>query len=615
MIGTLCRFALLTLLAVAPVTWAASPEQVPTVHGLSLYGEPGLPAGFTSFPYVNPNAPKGGSLTRAAPVSFNSTNPFIITGSAASGIDYLGQSYLYDSLMVSDPAEIFSAYGLLASGIRLDPQRRWMEFDLDPRARFHDGEPVTAEDVVFTFNLLVEKGAPFFRGYYADVTSVRAEGPLTVHFDFAEHNSPELPLILGQLPVLPAHYWKDRDFTRPTLEIPVGSGPYRIERLDPGRQIVYRRDPDYWARDLPVNRGRFNIDRLIFDTYLDDSVALEAFRAGNVDLRVEMTASNWATGYQGPAMERGLIGQLVVANHNPAPLQAFVPNLRRAQFQDPRVRRAIGLAYDFEWQNRNLFYSQYRRTRGMFDGSEMEATGLPEGEELALLEPLRDQLPPEVFEEPLPIGEPSDLRERLRQALALLEEAGYRVENDRMVDAQGHSLSFEILLWDGRMQRMVLPYVRNLRRIGIDARVRVVDPSQYQVRISQHDYDMIIGSFAQSSSPGNEQREFWTSDYADRPQSRNTAGIRNPAIDQLVESLIRADSRESLDAHARALDRALRWNFYLVPQYHNPGTRIAYWRKLAFPLPFPDYGLDLDAWWVDSQRASRVEAAQDDQQP
>ncbi|WP_456267239.1 extracellular solute-binding protein [Kushneria sp. AK178] len=586
-------------------------SEVPTVHGISLYDAPELPADFEHFPWVNVQAPKGGDMVRAAQGSFDSLNPFIVRGDPASGLSAFG-GLPFDTLMVESPDEPFTLYGLLAAGIRLDPDRRWMEIDLDSRAHFHDGSPVTAEDVVATFETLTTQGSPMYRAYYADVTDVEMLSPFTVRFEFSADNSRELPLILGQLPVLSAEEIRGRDMTRPTLEPLMGSGPYRIASVQPGQRIVYQRDENYWARDLPVNRGRYNIDRLIFDYYRDPGVALTAFRAGRVDLRVENIARNWVTGYDFPAARQGLIKRVEIEDHNPAPMQGFVMNLRRDIFKDRRVRQALGLAFDFEWLNRNLFYGLYARTRGFFDHSSMEAEGVPSAGERALLAPWRDQLPDAVFESPLPIEAPRALRPRLKKALGLLREAGYEVRDDRMVNKDtGQPLRFELLLRDASLERMALPMVRNLARLGIEVNLRTVDPSQYLVRLRQFDFDMTTTVIAQSNNPGNEQREYWGSDYADQPQSRNLMGIESPVVDDLIEHIIRADSREALDSAASALDRVLRWGFYVIPQYHSPVTRLAYWKKFAMPDQSPEFGLDLDSWWVDPQGARAIDARQE----
>lgn len=594
------------LWAVAFPTLATPASEVPTVGAISLYDSPALPEDFTHFPYTNPAAPQGGEMRRAAQGSFDSTNGFILQGNAAAGLDHI-----YDTLMEASADEPFTMYGLLAGGIRLDPDRHWMEIDLRPTARFHDGHPVTAEDVVFSFRLLRDKGQPFYRAYYANIDRIEALDRDTVRFEFRNNDSRELPLILGQLPVLPKHYWQSRDFTTPTLDKPLGSGPYEIARLIPGRRIVYRRVEDYWGRNLPINRGRHNIDRLIYDYYRDQTVALEAFKAGNLDLRIESSAKNWATAYETPARKAGFIKRLVVPDAQPDGMQAFVMNLRRQKFQDRRVREALTLATDFDWLNTHLFYGAYQETDSYFESSEMEARGLPSDAELELLAPYRDILPDAVFEEPLPMSRPDSLRARLKKALFLLREAGYEVRDGVLVDtATGRPLRLEFLLYDTQFERVTLPLIHNLERLGIQASVRVVDVNQYLRRRRNFDFDLMVASFPQSANPGNEQREYWTSEYAEVPRSRNLIGLQNPAIDGLVDRLIGADSRAALDTAARALDRVLRWGFYVIPQWHLDGTRIAIWDKFGYPQPFPEYTFDLSTWWVDPQRAARVEAYQ-----
>lgn len=608
------RLAVLSLAALAFVSTAAAQvqaseeqgDEVPTVHGLAIYDDPELPPDFTHFPYVNPDAPKGGSLVRdAVGSSFDSTNPFIVRGTAAAGI-----SQIYDTLLEENPDEPFSAYGLLAEGIRLDPDRHWIEFDLRQEARFHDGEPVTAEDVVYSFELLMEEGNPFYRGYYSAVEDVEALDEYTVRFEFSDNESRELPIIVGQLPILPKHYWESRDFSVPTLARHPGSGPYRIADVEPGRSIVYTRVPDYWGRDLPVKRGRHNIDRLVYDYYRDRDVAMEAFKAGNVDLRIDARAATWATGYDFPAYHDGLIERLAVPDGQPAAMQAYVFNLRKGKFQDIRVREALNLAFDFPWLNANIFYDTYKRTESFFQNSEMAAEGLPSDGELELLEPFRDELPERVFNEPLPIDHPENLRDRLRLAYELLLEAGYEVRDDILVHSEtGQPLSIEVLLFDTGMERIVQPMLRNLSRLGVQGSIRIVDVNQYLNRLRSFDFDLTVAQFPQSNSPGNEQREYWTSDYADQPQARNLMGLSNPVIDALVEKLIRADSREELNASTRALDRVLRFGFYMIPHYHSGETRYAMWKKFAYP-DFPEYGTDLASWWVDPEREAEIQRRQ-----
>lgn len=603
------RFAMrclfLTALASGWVSSILADEHgtIPTVHGLALYDEPALDEDFAHFPYVNPDAPKGGSLVRAAVgSSFDSTNPFIIRGTPAIGI-----GEIYDTLLVENVDEPFSVYGLLAEGMRLDPDRFWIEFDLRPEARFHDDEPVTAEDVVFSFNLLVEEGNPFYRGYYADVESVEALDRHTVRFEFATNHSRELPLIVGQLPILPKHYWEERDFSAPTLARHPGSGPYRLAEVEPGRRIVYERVPDYWGAELPVNRGRHNIDRLIYDYYRDRDIAWEAFKAGVMDYRTDARAATWAIGYDFPAYNDGLVKRITVPDGQPSRMQAFVFNLREEKFQDVRVREALNLTFDFPWLNANLFYDSYSPTESYFQNSEMAAEGLPSEPELALLEPHRDDLPERVFDSELPIDHPTELRERLRLAYELLLEAGYEFRDGVLVDGDsGRPLSVEVMLFDSGLERVVQPMLRNMSRLGIQGSLRIVDINQYLNRLRSFDFEIITGQFPQSNNPGNEQREFWTSDFAESPQSRNLMGLQSPVVDELVERLIRADSRSELNTAARALDRVLLWNFITIPHYHSGETRIAVWDKFGYPEPFPKYGFDLSAWWVDSEREDEI---------
>ncbi len=576
----------------------AGAAQAEPRHAITLYDEPPkYPANFQHFDYVNPDAPKGGTLRQQSVGGFDSFNPFIPKGNA------VGVGLIYDSLTYHSPDEPFTEYGLLAERIDKAPDNSYVRFILNPKARFHDGTPVTAEDVIFTFNILLEKGDPMYRHYYADVAQVVAEDKLRVRFDFKHQDNRELPLILGQIQVLPKHWWATRDFSKGDLEPPLGSGPYRIGKVAPGSAVTFERVKDWWAKDLPVSRGLYNFDRIQVDSYRDSQVALEAFKAGQFDVNLEYSAKDWNTGYDSPALRAGKFVQLAIPNHNPAGMQGYVFNLRRPIFQDRRVREAIAQLFDFEWANKQLFYGAYKRTHSYFENSEMAATGLPSEAELKLLEPLRDKLPPEVFSQEFkpPVSDGSGIiREQSRRAYQLLTEAGYRIDNDKMIGPDGKQLAFEFLNFQPNLERVVLPFKRNLAELGIDLQIRRVDVSQYINRLRSRDFDMTSAIWPQSSSPGNEQREFWHSSSADNPGSRNLMGLRDPAIDQLVEGLIRSGSREELITHARALDRALLWGHYVVPNYYVDTWRVAYWKRFGRPPVTPLYDYGLMTWWEET---------------
>lgn len=569
------------------------------VHGLAMHGEPAYDAGFSHFNYVNPEAPKGGTLGLSVVANgFDSFNPFVIRGVAAQGLG----TYLYDTLMVSSGDEPFTAYGLIAESLETPRDRSHVVFNLREEARFHDGEPITAEDVAFTFNLLREEGHPFYRNYYADVSQVTVEDTHRIRFDFGDTNNRELPLILGQLPVLPQHYWEERDFTDNGLDRPLGSGPYKIGRFEAGRSITYQRVEDYWARDLPVRKGRYNFDRVRFDYYSDDTVALEAFRAGNYDYRLESSAKNWATAYTGERFDSGEIHTEEVEHERPSGMQGFAFNTRKEKFSDPRVREAIGYAFDFDWANRNLFYDQYTRTNSYFDNSELASRGLPEGEEKQLLEEFRERLPADVFEQeyqpPSTAGD-NTLRNNLRKAMELFGDAGYRIADGKLTHTgTGEPLEFQILLFQKNFERIALPFKRNLERMGVDVDIRTVDSNQYIQRVREFDFDMITQVIPQSDSPGNEQREYWHSDNVDANGSRNYMGVSDPVVDELVNRVIQAPDRESLVQRVRALDRVLLHGHYVVPQWHLGVDRIAYWDHLQRPETTPRTGVDLADWWA-----------------
>lgn len=598
-IRPLLRSGLFGLLCIAALCDAA-PR-----HALTLYDEkPKYPADFSHFEYANPDAPKGGTLRQAGFGSFDSLNPFINKGVAADDI-----GLIYDTLTINSLDEPFTVYGLLAEKIEKGPNNSWVRFHLRPQARFHDGQPVTAEDVVFTFETLMSQGAPHYRGYYADVAKVTAESQRRVRFDFKHAGNRELPMILGQLPVLPKHWWEGRDFSSGSLEPPLGSGPYRVEEVQAGRTIRYARVKDYWGKDLAVNRGFYNFDRLVFDYYRDNTVALQAFKAGHFDYWLETSAKNWATAYDIAAVHDGRIIKEEIANHNPTGMQGFIFNIRRPLLQDRRVREALALLFDFEWTNRQLFNGAYTRTRSYFDNSELASSGLPDKQELQLLEPLRGKIPDEVFDQPFDLPKTDAngiIREQQRRAYRLLTEAGWQVRDDRMVDADGKPMKLEFLLVQAEFERVLLPYKRNLADLGIELEIRRVDVSQYINRLRSRDYDMIVSGFGQSNSPGNEQREYWHSASADNPGSRNFIGLKDPAIDSLVEQLIAADSRQELVTRTRALDRVLLWGHYVVPNWHIKTWRVAYWNHLAHPETTPRQDIGLMTWWKKPEASAPV---------
>jgi microcin C transport system substrate-binding protein len=592
------------------VSLACAAQAAPQ-HALTLYDEPPkYPANFKHFDYVNPDAPKGGTFRQAGFGSFDSLNPFINKGTPADDV-----GMIYDTLARSTLDEPLTEYGLIAGKIEKAPDNTWVRFYLRPEARFHDGHPIRAEDVEFTFNTLIKDGTPMYRAYYAGVDKVVIEDPLRVLFKFKNSQSRELPLILGQLPVLPKHFWANREFTKGNLEIPLGSGPYKVAEVKAGRSIRYERVKDYWAKDLPVNRGQFNFDAMTYEYYRDMDVALQAGKAGQFDYWLETSAKNWATAYDTPAVREGRLIKEELPNGNPQGMQGFVMNLRRPVFQDPKVREALTLLLDFEWTNKQLFNGSYSRTKSYFDNSELGSSGMPSADELKILEPLRGKIPERVFTEPfqLPVSDGSGMiRPQLRRAFQLLQEAGWTIKNDKMSDAQGNPMKLEFLLAQTQFERILLPYKRNLSDLGIDLTIRRVDTAEYVNRLRSRDYDMVVSSFPQSSSPGNEQREYFHSISADRSGSRNFMGLKDPAVDSLVDGLINADSRQSLIAHTRALDRVLLWGFYVLPNWHIKTWRVAYWDHIAHPGVKALSDIGTNTWWYkpDAQPAPAVQQAQ-----
>lgn len=565
-------------------------------HGLSLFGAPALDKNFPHYPYVNPQAPKGGELRIAAIGSFDNLNNFTIKGSAAAGLPMI-----YDTLMDTSLDEPSTAYGLIADTVSHPADYSSVTFVLRKEARFHDGSPLRAEDVAFSLEAL-RAANPFFRAYYRDVAGTEILGPHKIRIRFAAGGNRELPLILGQLPVLPKAYWSQdgRSLQETTLDLPLGSGPYVIEQINAGRSITYKRNENYWARNLNVAQGRFNFERIKYEYFGDDTIAFEALKAGDIDYRREFSSRIWATGYDIDAVAQNRLKLETLALKTGKGMQAFIFNTRRSPFDDPRVREALNWAYDFEWTNKNLFYGQYSRTGSFFEGSELAATGKPSLAELKFLEPLRKQIPDKTFGERIanPVTDGSgNIRTHLRKARALLEEAGWTIDAGKLKRGQTY-FEMEFLLVQPAFERIVAPYIRNLERLGITARTRIIDPSQYQNRLNNYDFDAVVASFGQSLSPGNEQRDYWSSRSAETPGSKNLIGIRDPAVDTLIEKLIFAGSREELVAAARALDRVLLSNHYVVPQWHAPHERLAYWQKLTHPARMPALALGFpDLWW------------------
>lgn len=609
---TIARFAAIPLAILAALVGMTSQPAMaqdytaPPRHGLAIHGDLKYGPDFKHLDYVNPDAPRGGLLTMEASGTFDSFNPFIIRGTPAAGI-----GLIYDTLLEQTFDEASSEYARLAESVEMPEDRSWVAFNLNPAATWHDGEPVTAEDVVWTFNMLVEKGAPFYAAYYGDVASVEAVSERRVLFKFNDGAvNRELPVILGQLYVLPKHWWADRDFSAPLGEPPLGSGPYKVAAFEFGRSETYERVDDYWGDDVPMMVGRYNWGTVRYEYFRDRDVATEAFKAGAFDFRQENSSKRWATAYEFPARDAGMVVKEELPHERGSGMQGFVMNIRRPVFADRAVRHAVNLAFDFEWTNKALLYDAYTRTESYFANTDLASSGLPSEAELELLEPLRDQIPPEVFTEEfhIPATDGSgNNRGNLRKGLQILREAGWSLQDGVMTNADGVKLEFEILLGSAASERFTLPFTKNLERLGIKASVRTVDPVQYQNRLRDFDFDMTIGVFPQSLSPGNEQVDFWGSSRATQPGSRNIIGIADPAIDALVRQVVTAKDREALITATRALDRVLLWNYYLVPHFHSRTDKVVYWNRFGRPDTKPSLTTGFsDTWWVDPEKDAAV---------
>ena len=573
-------------------------------HGIAMHGDLKYGAGFSHLDYVNPDAPKGGELRRAVRGSFDNLNPFLVKGVPAHG-----RHLVFESLLKRSWDEPFSLYGLIAETVEVPDDRSSVTFALRPEARFHDGSPIAVDDVVFSWETLKEKGRPNHRLYYKQVRRIERPGERSIRFVFdAAAPDRELPLILGLMPILSKSYYARVEFEKTTLVPPLGSGPYRIESVDPGRRVVYRRDPGYWGRELPINRGQHNFDRVRYDYYRDGDVMIEAFKAGEYDLRLEFSGKRWATAYDFPAAADGRVKRELLPNGRPSGMAALVFNSRREIFADRGVRYALAHAFDFANVNKTLLHGAYRRTHSIFDNSELGSRGIPEGRERALLEPFRKSLPPELFEKPYrPPGGDGGIRANLRTAKRILAKAGWVVRDGALSRAaDGLKMAFEILLVDPANEKIALSFARNLRRLGVEARVRTVDTSQYQYRRNTYDFDMIINRWGMSLSPGNEQAFYWGAKAAGQEGTRNYPGIGNPAVDTLIELMTKARKRDVFVDVVRAMDRVLLWGHYFVPLYFLQGDRVAYWNRFGRPRVTPLYGVVIDAWWEDPARAKAI---------
>jgi microcin C transport system substrate-binding protein len=578
-------------------------------HGYAQFGTLKYPASFTHFDWVNPDAPKGGTIRVMAFGTFDTLNPYTFKGSSPSSTPNFAQygiGELNEPLMAGtgqyDPSgdEAASSYGLIAKSVEYSEDRSWVVFNLRPEARFNDGKPVTAYDVAFSYRTLLKQGHPQYRTSLQEVARVDILGRHRIRFVLKRAGNPLLILRLGELPVLPQHYWKDRDFKATTFDAPVTSGPYRITQISPGRSLVFERVKDWWGKDLPVNRGKYNFDRMEVEFYRDSDVAFEAFKAGEFDFYIEHQAKNWANGYRFPAVKRGDVIRAQIPHQIPTQSQGLFMNSRRAAFADSKVREAMGLMLDFEWTNRTLFNDAYTRATSYFPNSEFSASGKPEGREWLLLSVFRDQLPTTLFSEPFTVPKTQGNgipRETLRKALGLLADAGWKLNGQRLQNAKGEPLRFELLLVNPNLERILQPYVENLASIGIQAHLRTVDRAQYKQRLDQFDFDMILMTLQQNLSPGLEQWQYFHSSQATIKGSKNYAGVRSPVVDSLLESLLAAQTRDEQVAATRALDRVLLSQHYMIPNWYLNYHRLAYRNRFAF-VTTPPYTLGLRAWWL-----------------
>jgi peptide/nickel transport system substrate-binding protein len=591
--------AITVTLAFIGLAIAVYPAHAEVMHGIAMHGLPKQPADFKHFSYVNPKAPKGGRVALSSYGSFDNLNPLIIKGEMAAGV----REYVYESLMARGLDEPFTLYGLIAETVEVPDDRSSITFHLNPKARFSDGEPITADDVLFSWKLLKEKGRPNHRTYYSKVAKAERLSDRSVRFTFDAGGDREIPLIIGLLPVLPSHLIDPETFEQTTLKPPVGSGPYRVAKVDPGRSITYRRNPDYWGKDLPVNRGRFNFDEIRFDYFRESSVMFEAFKTDHINIWPEEDPRRWANGYDFPAVTQGRVIKDAFDIGLPAGMTALVFNTRRKVFSDPRVRQALILLFDFEWINRTLYAGLFNRTQSYFERSVLASAGKPaDALERQLLAPYVDDVTPEImegrFQFPATNGTGRN-RKNQSEAFRLLKEAGYELKTGKLVDAKsGQQLSFEILAASTSQEALLLSFARDVERLGINVKLRVVDSAQYQARLTNYDYDMIQNTWASSLSPGNEQLFRWSSTAATTPGTYNFAGVENPAADAMIKALLEAKGEEEFVSAVRALDRVLLSGDYVIPLFYVPKQWVAYWQNLKHPDTTPLFGYNIDSWWA-----------------
>ena len=569
---------------------------------IALYGESKYATGFKAFDYVNPSAPQGGKMVLPAYGTFDNFNPYIFKGVAASFVAALS----FESLGFSPADDPFTVYPLLAEKFDLPEDKSYVGFILNPAARFSDGSKVSADDVMFSFKAITEKGSPIYRMYYGDVERVEKINDREVRFYFKkESNNKELPMILAQFAIFSQKYWQDKEFDKPSLEVPLGSGPYLVKDFQVNKFVELQKNPDYWGNNLPVRRGFYNFETIRYDYYQDTTVTLQALFAGNIDVREEYIAKIWMTGYDNELVKSGKIIKESIEHNEPATLQNFAFNIRRDKFKDRRVRKALDLAFNFEWANEKLFYRQYKRLFSYFTNTGMEATGLPQGKEAEILQQYKDKLPPEIFAKPFELTVNPDIydaRKNLKKAVALLKEAGYDFVNGKMTDLQtGKPLEIEILSNSANgatFTKVMLPFLENLRKIGIKAVFRNLEVNIFKNRLDNFDFDMAIISYRVSELPGNEQRDYWGSESADIKGSNNIIGIKNPVVDDLIKGLISAQEKEDYVAYVKALDRVLLAENYMIFQWYSPYSRVAYWDKFGQPQTNIKTGFQPFTWWI-----------------